>query len=74
MQKECLLVGYRLNSSFERTDSIYEAVFKAFPREDNFRCLRQMQLVINPCASAVLQRTWSERREDIVELIVIRVL
>jgi len=72
LAEKCLLVGYRLKSSFERTDSVYEAIFKAFPRENNFRCLRQMHLVINPIGSTVLEKTWETRRDDIVELIVIR--
>lgn len=72
LKQKCLLIGYRLKSSFERTDSVYEAVFKAFPRENNFRCLRQMHLVINPIGSTVLEKTWKTRRNDIVELVVIR--
>jgi len=72
LKQNCLLIGYRLNSSFERTDGVYESVFKAFPREDNYRCLRQMHLVINPLCSSVLEKTWTSRRNDIVELIVIR--
>ncbi|OIP99758.1 MAG: hypothetical protein AUK35_05980 [Zetaproteobacteria bacterium CG2_30_46_52] len=72
MLDNCLLIGYRLRHSFERSDSVYEMIYRAFPRENNFRCLRQMHLVINPMGSALLENTWLEHRDDIVELIVIR--
>jgi len=72
LEQQCILIGYRLNGKFERTDGIHETIFKAFPREDNFRCLRQTHLVLNPFGSAMLEETWLHRRSEIAELIVLR--
>ncbi len=73
LEQNYLLIGYRLKSSFERTESTYDLLFRMFPREENYDCLRQLLLVVNPNSSAVLSRVWQQRLDEVVELIVIRI-
>jgi hypothetical protein len=64
-------IGYRLKESFVWNDPLQDAIRKLFPREEDFGCLRQFQIILNPFGNPVSRHSWSEYREDIVELIVI---
>jgi len=65
-------IGYRLRHSFEWSDSLQNGIRKLFPREQDFTCLRQHQIIINPFGNPMSRHSWLENREDIAELIVIR--
>ncbi|MDQ6998863.1 MAG: hypothetical protein Q9M17_09110 [Mariprofundus sp.] len=64
-------IGYRLKDSFIWSDPIQNAIRKLFPREEDYSCLRQHQIIINPFGNPVSRYSWTEFRENIVELIVI---
>ncbi len=64
-------IGYRMQSAFEWRDPVQDAIRKFFPREGDFRCLRQHQIIINPFGNPISRHSWLERREEIVELILI---
>ena len=64
-------IGYRLKESFVWSDPLQDVIRKFFPREEDFGCLRQFQIVINPFGNPVSRHSWSEYRENIAELIVI---
>lgn len=66
-----LLIGYRLNQPFEWSDPLQNIIRHVFPRQEDFTCLRQHELIINAYGNPVTRRSWIDRREDIAELIVI---
>jgi len=71
LQNGYIWIGYRLKDSFIWSDPLQNAIRKLFPREEDFSCLRQFQIIINPFGNPVSRHSWIEYREDIVELIVI---
>jgi len=64
-------IGYRLNKSFVWNDPLQNTIRKLFPREEDYSCLRQHQIIINPFGNPVSRYSWTEFRENITELIVI---
>ena len=64
-------IGYRLNHAFFWDDPIQNMIRTAFPREGDFHCLRQHQIIINPFGNPISRRSWEFNRDDIAELIVI---
>jgi len=64
-------IGYRLKESFVWNDPLQDSIRKLFPRQEDFGCMRQFQIIINPFGNPVSRHSWSEYRESIVELIVI---
>jgi len=71
LAKGYVWIGYRLKESFKWSDPLQEMIRKAFPREEDFGCLRQFQIIINPFGNPVSRHSWTEHRENIAELIVI---
>jgi len=66
-----LWIGYRLNSAFIWSDPLQEIIRRYFPRKEDFSCLRQHQIIINPFGNPVSRQSWLNYREEIAELIVI---
>ncbi|MES0372104.1 MAG: hypothetical protein ABUK11_07465 [Mariprofundaceae bacterium] len=64
-------IGYRLKQPFVWSDPLQNMIRYVFPRQEDFSCLRQHKLIINPYGNPVTRRSWIDRREDIAELIVI---
>ena len=64
-------IGYRLKESFIWNDPLQNAIRKLFPREEDYSCLRQHQIIMNPFGNPVSRYSWTEYRENIIELIVI---
>ena len=64
-------IGYRLNHAFSWDDPIQNMIRTVFPREGDFHCLRQHQIIINPFGNPISRRSWEFNRDDIAELIVI---
>jgi len=64
-------IGYRLNQPFVWTDPLQESIRHIFPRHEDFSCLRQNEIIINPYGNPVSRRSWTDNREEIAELIVI---
>lgn len=64
-------IGYRLQDGFFWTDPVQETIRRFFPREADFRNLRQYQIILNPFGNPVSRYSWLEHRDAIVELIVI---
>jgi len=64
-------IGYRLNNAFSWDDPVQNMIRSAFPREGDFHCLRQHQIIINPFGNPISRRSWEHSRDDIAELIVI---
>ncbi len=71
LERGYLWIGYRLNQPFEWSDPLQNMIRYAFPRQEDFSCLRQHELIINAFGNPVSRRSWIDRREDISELIVI---
>ncbi|MDQ6994358.1 MAG: ion transporter, partial [Mariprofundaceae bacterium] len=71
LQQGYVWIGYRLKESFVWSDPIQDRIRTLFPREDDFSCLRQFQIIINPFGNPVSRHSWTEYRQQIVELIVI---
>ncbi|MDQ6972759.1 MAG: hypothetical protein Q9M30_08925, partial [Mariprofundaceae bacterium] len=64
-------IGYRLHRGFVWHDPLQDNIRKFFPREQDFSCLRQHQIIINPFGNPVSRHSWLEWHKDIAELIVI---
>ncbi|KON46990.1 hypothetical protein [Mariprofundus ferrooxydans] len=64
-------IGYRLQESFIWSDPVQDAIRKIFPREEDFSCLRQFQIILNPFGNPVSRHSWTQYRQEVVELIVI---
>ncbi len=71
LQDGYVWIGYRLKHGFIWSDPLQDSIRKLFPREEDFSCLRQFQIIINPFGNPVSRHSWMEYRDDIVELIVI---
>ncbi|MDQ6989280.1 MAG: hypothetical protein Q9M19_05300 [Mariprofundaceae bacterium] len=71
LEQGYLWIGFRLNSAFEWKDPVQTAVHMLFPHHEDFSCVRQNQIIINPFGNPVSRRSWLDRRDDIVELITI---
>ncbi|GAV20003.1 voltage-gated potassium channel [Mariprofundus micogutta] len=64
-------IGYRLKDSYNWNDPLQNTIRKFFPREEDYSCLRQHQIILNPFGNPVSRHSWTEFRDNIVELIVI---
>ena len=64
-------IGYRLKQAYIWQDPMQNIIRKFFPRESDFHCLRQHQIIINPFGNPISRRSWENYRHDIAELIVI---
>jgi len=64
-------IGYRLKEGFTWNDPLQNAIRRLFPREEDYSCLRQHQIIINPFGNPVSRYSWTEYRESIAELILI---
>ncbi|MFQ5356089.1 MAG: ion transporter [Mariprofundaceae bacterium] len=62
-------IGYTMNSSYKKKDAIGKTIDTFFPRQTEFTCNRQNQIVINPNGNPYSQRAWMESRDQVVELI-----
>jgi len=71
LQQGYVWIGYRLKNGFIWSDPLQDSIRMLFPREEDFSCLRQFQIIINPFGNPVSRHSWMEYREDIVELIVV---
>ncbi|MDX8388284.1 MAG: hypothetical protein R8M46_07110, partial [Ghiorsea sp.] len=71
LQQGYIWIGYRLHSPFFWSDPMQHIVQTMFPREGDFHCLRQHQIIINPFGNPISRRSWENNRADIAELIVI---
>ncbi len=64
-------IGYRLKQAYVWQDPMQNIIRKFFPREFDFHCLRQHQIIINPFGNPISRRSWENHRHEIVELIVV---
>ncbi|PIQ65348.1 MAG: hypothetical protein COV97_04750 [Zetaproteobacteria bacterium CG11_big_fil_rev_8_21_14_0_20_59_439] len=71
LDKGYIWIGYRLREGFEWSDPLQTLIRRVFPREQDFTCLRQHQIIINPFGNPVSRHSWLECHADIAELIVI---
>ena len=71
LEQGFIWIGYRLKHSFVWNDPLQDKIRKLFPREQDYSCLRQYQIIINPFGNPVSRHSWTEYRQDIEELIVI---
>lgn len=71
LERGYLWIGYRLKDSFHWSDPLQDRIRTLFPRIEDFGCLRQFQIIINPFGNPVSRHSWTEYRESIAELIVI---
>lgn len=71
LEQGFIWIGYRLNHAFTWSDPIQNMIRTVFPREGDFHCLRQHQIIINPFGNPISKCSWEHNRDDIAELIVI---
>jgi hypothetical protein len=71
LEQGYIWIGYRLKHAYIWQDPMQNIIRKFFPRESDFHCLRQYQIIINPFANPISRRSWEDHRSDIVELIVV---
>jgi hypothetical protein len=71
LEQGYIWIGYRLKHAYVWQDPMQNIIRKFFPRESDFHCLRQYQIIINPFGNPISRRSWENYRSDIVELIVI---
>jgi len=64
-------IGYRLKESFVWSDPLQNGIRRLFPREEDYSCLRQHQIILNPFGNPVSRYSWLNYRENIAELILI---
>ncbi len=64
-------IGYRLKESFVWSDPLQNAIRTLFPREEDYSCMRQHQIILNPFGNPVSRYSWTNFRENIAELILI---
>jgi len=62
-------LGYTMNKAYKMEDSVGKTIDTLFPRQTEFTCHRQNQIVINPNGNPYSQRAWMERRNEVIELI-----
>jgi len=62
-------IGYTMNARYKQQDSVGQTIDVLFPRQTEFTCHRQNQIVINPNGNPYSERAWIESRDQIVELI-----
>jgi hypothetical protein len=62
-------LGYTMNSAYKKEDRIGRTIDSLFPRQTEFTCHRQNQIVINPNGNPYSQRAWMDRRDEVIELI-----
>jgi len=62
-------LGYTMNSAYKKEDRIGQTIDTLFPRQTEFTCHRQNQIVINPNGNPYSQRAWMDRRGEVIELI-----
>ncbi len=70
LEQGYIWIGYRLKQAYIWQDPMQNIIRKFFPRESDFHCLRQYQIIINPFGNPISRRSWENHRHDIVELIV----
>ncbi len=71
LERGYIWIGYRLKHGFVWRDPMQDKIRKLFPREQDYSCLRQYQIIINPFGNPVSRHSWTEHRQDIEELIII---
>ena len=71
LEQGYIWIGYRLKQAYIWQDPMQNIIRKFFPRESDFHCLRQYQIIINPFGNPISRRSWENHRHDIVELIVV---
>ncbi len=71
LEQGFIWIGYHLKQAFIWNDPIQSVVRTVFPRESDFHCMRQHEIIINAFGNPVSRRSWENHRQDIVELIVI---
>ncbi|MDQ7001400.1 MAG: hypothetical protein Q9N02_01765, partial [Ghiorsea sp.] len=71
LEQGFIWIGYRLNHAFSWDDPMQNMIRTIFPRDGDFHCLRQHQIIINPFGNPISKRSWEHNRDDIAELIVI---
>jgi len=71
LERGFIWIGYRLKHGFVWNDPLQNKIRKLFPREQDYSCLRQYQIIINPFGNPLSCHSWTEYRKDIEELIVI---
>jgi len=64
-------IGYRLKESFIWNDPLQNIIRKLFPREEDYSCQRQHQIILNPFGNPVSRYSWTKFRHNIAELILI---
>lgn len=64
-------IGYHLKNAFVWNDPLQNIIRRAFPRESDFHCMKQHEIIINAFGNPISRRSWENHRQDIVELIVI---
>jgi len=64
-------IGYRLRRPYLWHDPWQRRLERLFPPSQDFRCLRQREIVLNPFVHPLLRRSWTQKRHEIAELIVI---
>ncbi|NWF37679.1 hypothetical protein F3F96_00805 [Mariprofundus sp. NF] len=64
-------IGYRLKESFIWNDPLQNTIRKLFPREEDYACLRQHQIILNPFGNPVSRYSWTKFNHNIAELILI---
>ncbi len=71
LQQGYVWIGYRLKNAFVWNDPLQNIIRRAFPRESDFHCMKQHEIIINAFGNPISRRSWENHRQDIVELIVI---
>ncbi|MDQ7002859.1 MAG: hypothetical protein Q9N02_09280, partial [Ghiorsea sp.] len=62
-------IGYTMSKPCTRVDKLGKVLDTLFPRQTEFTCHRQNQIIINPNGNPFSQRVWEDNRDQIVELI-----
>ncbi len=65
-------IGFRISSGIREKILEPNLILRIFPRRHDFQCLRQREIMINPLGHPASRQIWSQAREHIMELIVIR--
>ena len=71
LAKGYVWIGYRLRESFVWSDPLQNTIRKLFPREEDYSCLRQHQIILNPFGNPVSRYSWTKYKHNIAELILI---
>ncbi len=72
LEQNMIWLGFRIDPSIVGKALRPNPIMRLFPRRHDFQCLRQLELKLNPLGHPETRQIWEEYRDNVIELVVIR--